>query len=406
MTDVFADGAVITYDAHSYADPHSLFRRIREVGSVVRVRSLGGVEGWWITGYDDVRAAFSDPRLSRDSAYLSPAFSGLSAELGIAGSGPLAAHMLNADPPRHARLRRPVTGVFSPRRVALLEGRIADIAAELMSAFPVGADIDLITAFAQPLPVEVICELLGVRIEDREQMRRWSDTLVSARKSDVRRIPEVARRLTEYLSVTFAERARSPRDDLVSALVGGTEDGDRLSRDELFSTVILLIVAGHETTVDLIANTVYTLLTHPRQRAEVMADPDMWPDLVEEVLRFEPPAVVAMWRFATEDIVIGGVRIKAGEPVLLAAGATGRDPQRFDRPDELDPHRGDIAHLAFGHGVHFCLGSHLARLEARVAVSALFRRFPELTLAGSPDEVPWRQVGWAARGPASLPVRV
>jgi cytochrome P450 len=406
VTHLLAEGEVITYGADSYADPHSLFQRIRDAGRAVRVRSSHGVDAWYIAGYDDVRAAFSDPRLSRDSAYLSPAFAGLAAELGIAGSGTLAAHMMNADPPHHARLRRPVTAAFGPRRIALLEARVAGIAEDLLSAFPPGADIDLVTAFAQPLPVAVICELLGVRVEDREQMRAWSKTLVSARPSDVRQVPEVARQLTGYLSRIFAERRREPRDDLVSALIGAAEDGDRLSGDELFSTVILLIVAGHETTVNLISNTVYTLLTQPRQRAEVMADPALWPGLIEEVLRFEPPAVTAMWRFATEDIVIGGALIKAGEPVLLAAGATGRDPGHFARPDDFDPHREDTAHLAFGHGVHYCLGSHLARLEARVAVSALFRRFPGLTLAGRPEEVPWRTIGWAVRGPDSLAVRL
>lgn len=406
MAYVFADNEVITYDAASYADPHPLFRHIRERGRVVRVRTLRGVDGWWITRYDDVRAALSDPRLSRDSAYLSSDCAGLSVELGISGSGPLTTHMMNADPPDQARLRRPVTGAFSPRRVALLEDRIADIAERLLSAFAVGEQIDLVAAFAQPLPVEVICELLGVRVEDRGQMRRWSNTLISARPSDVRRIPEVAGELTGYLSRIFAERAREPRDDLVSALVGAAGNENGLSRDELFSTVILLIVAGHETTVNLISNIVWTLLSHPEQRAEVMADPALWPGVVEEVLRFEPPAVVAMWRFAREDIVIGSVRIRAGDPVLLAAGSTGRDPRRFDRPDDLDPHREDIAHLAFGHGVHYCLGSHLARLEARIAVSALFRRFPELTLACRPEEVPWRKIGWAARGPVSLAIRV
>jgi cytochrome P450 len=403
---VYAEGEIITYSANSYADPRPLFRRIREAGHVVRVRSPRGVDGWWITGYDDVRAAFSDPRLSRDSTYLSPACAALAAELGISGSGPLAAHMMNADPPRHTRLRRPVTGAFSPRRIALLQERIAGIAAGLLSAFPAGEDIDLITAFAQPLPVEVICELLGIPVQDRQQMRRWSSTLISARPSDVRQLPAVARQLTGYLSGIFAERERAPQDDLVSALVSATEDGNRLSRDELYSTVILLIVAGLETTVNLISNTVYTLLTQPGQRAGVMADPALWPDLIEEVLRFEPPAVAAMWRFATEDLVIGGVPIKAGEPVLLATGATGRDPRHFSRPDDFDPHRKDIDHMAFGHGVHYCLGSHLARLETRVAVSALFRRFPELTLACRQEEVPWRKIGWAARGPQNLAIRV
>lgn len=406
MAHGFVDGEVITYDAEAYADPHPLFCHIRGRGRAVRVRGPRSEAGWWITGYDDVRAVFSDGRLSRDSAYLSPAFPGLSAELGVAGSGPLTAHMLNADPPDQARLRKPVSAAFGSRRVAGLAGRIADIAERLLAALTAGADIDLVDAFAQPLPVEVICELLGVQVEDRRQMRSWSNTIMSARPSDVRRIPQVAGELSGYLSRIFADRAREPREDLVSTLVGAAGQDSQLSRDELYSTVILLIVAGHETTVNLISNTIYTLLTHPDQRAEVMAEPALWPVLVEEVLRFDPPVVVAMWRFAREDILLDGARISAGDPVLLACGSTGRDPRRFDRPDDLDLHREDIAHLAFGHGVHYCIGSHLARLEARIAVSTLLRRFPEITLACPPEEVPWRKIGWAGRGPVSLPVRV
>lgn len=317
--------------------------------------------------------------------------------------------MLDSDPPRHTRLRRLVARAFTARRVESLRPRVQQITDELLDAMAARPDrrADLIAAFAAPLPMTVICELLGVPGLDRQRFRSWSGEIV-APLNGVGADPRAVEEMTAYLLELVAAKAEDPGEDLLSALIRTRdEDGGRLSPDELIGMAFLLLVAGHETTVNLIGNGVRALLAHPDQLAALRADPDALIDgAVEEMLRYDGPVQHATYRFAATDLELGGVSIEAGSSVLVALAAADRDPARFAHPgpDVFDIRRTGPGHLAFGHGIHFCLGAPLARMEARIAVRALLDRFPDLAEApdaGPPDWLP----GSLMRGVTRLPLQ-
>jgi cytochrome P450 len=389
-----------TVDLHAYgedftADPYPVYARLRERGPVHHVRTPDTGEMWLVVGHDEARAALADPRLSKNWQSLLPE--------GASEAG-FASHMLDSDPPRHTRLRKLVSREFTPRRVEALRPRVQRITDDLIDAMLPGGSADLVDALAFPLPMTVICELLGVPDLDRKAFRGWSNEIVGPTGPEAEAEAVIA--MTAYLEELIEDkRCSAPRDDLLSALIRTRyEDGDQLSPDELVGMAFLLLVAGHETTVNLIANGMLALLRHPDQLAALRADPGLLDGAVEEMLRYDGPVETATWRFARETMEIGGIRISAGEFVLVALASADRDPGRFPEPDTFDIRRAAQGHLAFGHGIHYCLGAPLARLEGRIAVRTLLDRCPDLALAAAPTALTWRP-GLLIRGVHRLPVR-
>ena len=314
--------------------------------------------------------------------------------------------MLNSDPPRHTRLRGLVSKAFTPRSVRALEGRMEQIVGEMLDATAGKSEFDVIDALAYPLPVIIIAEMLGVPSEDRGRFRHWSDEAVRGlgvtTLDDMRASIQAGRELTAYLEPIAEARRREPRDDLLSGLLQAEEAGDRLTMEEVFQTVILLLVAGNETTTKLIGNGLLALLRHPEQFERLRDNPDLIDTAVDELLRWDGP-VHATGRAALEDFEFQGARIKKGQMIMMGIASANRDPSRFSDPETLDIAREDNPHLSFGHGLHFCIGSALARLEARAALSGLIQRYPAMKLAS--DKPVWGP-NLALRGLAELPIRV
>ncbi|HXP57998.1 MAG TPA: cytochrome P450 [Streptosporangiaceae bacterium] len=378
------------------SDPWSVYRRLRQAGPVQRAVLAHGEPVWLITGHDDARALLADPRLSTD-------FFGVRALLpGAAGpyESPLSAHMLNTDPPAHTRLRSLVDQAFTTRNVARLRPRIEQIADELLDRLPVGGPADLIEDYAVPLPVTVICELLGVPAGDRNDFRRWAKAIVSTVPPHVAR--ESERSVSAYLTALIDAKRVSPADDLLSDLVHQTGEGV-LWPDELVRMAFLLLVAGLEKMVSLIGNGTLALLQHPAELARLRAAPGLLPAAVEEFVRYEGAIHIATIRFTTEPVTVRGQVIPADELVLISLLAANRDRDRYADPDTLDLTRAPAGHLAFGHGPHYCVGAPLARLEGEIAIGRLLRRFPALALAGEAGDLHWRG-SLLVRSLSSLPV--
>jgi cytochrome P450 len=390
------DIAVERLGADYFADPYSVHARLRAQRPVTPVVMPGGPGAWLITGYAEARAALADPRLSKHTPGWHPEPGSIFAALDL--------HMLNSDPPDHARLRKLVTKAFTARRVERLRPRIAAITAGLLEDMSGRAELDLLASFAFPLPITVICELLGVPAGDRDDFRAWSATIVANSAA-----PEVfhahATAMVRYFTALLAAKRRESGDDLLSALIAARDEEDRLSEDELVSMAFLLLVAGHETTVNLIASGVLALLLNPAELARLRAEPALIGGAVEELLRYVNPVNHTTFRCAAEPVEIGGVRISRGDPVLVALSGADRDPARFGDPDRLDLGRDSSGHLAFGHGIHYCLGAPLARLEAQIAVSRLLARFGSISLAVPADSLRWRP-STLIHGLESLPVRL
>jgi cytochrome P450 len=396
-----------------FQDPLSVFARMREESPVTSVITPEGQRAWLITRYEDVRRALADPRLSKDWRKLrGPGF------VPDPSVGFLMAHMLNADPPDHTRLRRLVQKAFTPGRVAGLRPRIEAITASLLDAMAGGGSggsgraadpagdgvVDLITEFAFPLPMTVICELLGIPDGDREEFKTWSQVILSSTATfDEYRAAGGA--MYGYFTRLLADKRAAPADDLLSALITARDSGDSLDEPELLAMIFLLLVAGHETTVNLIATGTLALLTHPSEFSRLRADPSLLPGAVEELLRFANPLNHATDRYAPEPLEVAGVVIPAGEPVLVVTSSANRDPARFPDPDRLDVGRDASGHVAFGHGIHYCVGAPLARLEGEIAFGALLARFPGLSLAVEPAALRWRPSS-LIHGLEALPVRL
>ncbi len=386
-----------------FQDPAGFFARLRESGPVAEAWMPRYGRVWVVTGYAEVRAALADPRLAKDMGR----WPGGGRTRPSLATG-VEAHMLHRDPPDHTRLRRLAQKAFTPRRAAM-RPRAQEIAAGLLDELDERAGdgdvIDLLPRYARPLPIAVICELLGVPAADREWLR---DTVYAY--DDAAQHDRVERELAAYFTGLIAAKQAEPGDDLVSALVLARDDeADRgaggLTSAELLGMVYLLVMAGFDTTVNLIASGTLALLTHPGELARLRADPALLPAAVEELLRFTSPVNHANDRFTTEAVTLGGVTIPAGEWVFVAISAAGRDPAQYPAPDRLDLGRDTSGHVAFGHGVHHCLGAPLARMEAEVALGALLPRYPELALAVPGPDLRWRPVS-LMNGLESLPVRL
>jgi cytochrome P450 len=382
--------------AEYFSDPYSVHARLRAEHPVAQVIMPGGTPAWLVTGYAEARAALTDPRLGKLPKGWRPPPDSLLASLDL--------HMLNLDPPDHERLRKLVNKAFTARRVEELRPRITAITAELLDDMSTRREVDLLTSFAFPLPITVICELLGVPVADRDQFRAWSATIVADTVSP-ERFQADATAMTVYFQRLLAARRREPADDLLSALIAARDEEDRLSENELLSMAFLLLVAGHETTVNLIASGTLALLLNPGELARLRADRSLLGSAVEELLRYVNPVNNATFRFTGEPVELGGVPIGPGEVVLVSLSGANRDPSRYAGPDRLDLSRDSGGHLAFGHGIHYCLGAPLARLEAEIAFRGLLERFGSMTLAVRPDELRWRP-STLIHGLESLPVRL
>ncbi|MGI5399735.1 cytochrome P450 family protein [Streptomyces sp. CA-135486] len=381
------------------ADPYVVYARLREAGPVHRIAGTDGLPAWLVTRYDDVRQALADPRLSLDKRNAAPG-----GYRGMALPPALDANLLNMDPPDHTRIRRLVSQAFTPRRVAQLREPIRKTADQLLDAIAPHGRADLIASYAAPLPINVICDLLGVAPEDRRDFRAWTDALVAPDPAEPSRAKEAVGAMLAFFTELIARKRAEPADDLLSAMIAVRDEEDRLSEDELMSLAFVILFGGYENTVHLIGNATLALLSHPDQLAALRADPGRLGGAVEEFARYDGPAPLAIRRFPVEDITIGGVTIPAGETVLLSLAAAHRDPQRFTDPDRLDIGRDATGHLALGHGIHYCLGAPLARMETEIALAALLERFPRLDLDVPYGELRWRP-SLRARGLLSLPVR-
>jgi cytochrome P450 len=394
------------FDPVFKADPYPTYARLRSSAPVHRATLPDGRGVWLITRYEDVLAVLKDERFVKNwRSALTPE---QRAEIPPIPEvmKPLSQNMLDTDPPDHERLRALVSKAFTPRLIERMRPRVQAIADGLLDAVQDRGGMDLIDDYAFPLPITVIAELLGVPAEDRNNFREWSDAAVSGNASqeylEEILIPHM-QAFTDYLRALFEEKHANPRDDLVSALVQAEEAGDKLSEDELLGMVFLLLVAGHETTVNLIGNGVLALLQHPDQLRKLKDDPSLIKPAVEELLRYDGPVETSTERFAREDVDMGRTVIPRGEMVLVVLAAADHDPERFSDPDDLDITRTDNRHLAFGKGIHHCLGAPLARMEGQIAISTLLRRMPNLRLKEPPESLSWRP-GMILRGLRGLPV--
>lgn len=349
-----------------------------------------------VTGYAEAREALGDARLSKDTAAF---FAGKASRRRL---HPAVAHtMLACDPPRHTRLRKLVTKAFTTGAVKELRPFIARVTDELLDQWPADGPFDFVAGLAVPLPVSVICELLGVPEADRADVRRWSAELFAAGEPDV--IDAASHSMADYMTGLIAAKRLEPGTSLLDRLISARDGGDHLSEEELVSLAVLLLVAGHETTTNFLGNAVLALLQHPAELHRLRENPDGVPAGLDELLRFEAPVSTATFRFTTEDVTLGGTGIPAGVPVHVSLGAANRDPERFPAPDRLDLDRDASAHLSFGHGIHRCAGAPLAKAEAEIALRAVLTRFPGIRLAVPPDRLIWRRTR-LVRGLASLPV--
>jgi cytochrome P450 len=387
------------FDRAHRADPYPYFRRLRERAPIYR-NPLGH---WLISRHRDVAAVFRDQRFGHGSEQL---LGKNNFRRPVQGrSRPF----ILLDPPEHTRLRSLVNKAFTPRMVNRLEERIQQIVDDLLDVALERNEIDLMDAFAYSVPVMVISELLGVPQQDMEAVKDLSHVVARGVDPDFQHSPEEMKRraeafsqFDEYFKGLLEERRERPQDDLLSGLVAVRESGSSLTEGELLTTCILLYVAGHETTMDLIGNGTLALLRNPGELRRLHGDPDLTPSAVEELLRFDPPTQLTR-RTALQDVELGGFLIRQGEQVVLMRGAANRDPEVFERPDELDLGRRNNKHLSFDGGIHFCLGAPLARLEGRIAFSTLLRRAPGIELMTG--DLKYRD-NLVIRGLVELPVRL
>jgi cytochrome P450 len=394
----------IRLDRSLVRDPWAVYPDLRTEAPVRPVVMPDGTPGWLVTRYAEAKALLDDRRLSKDRLSAVPLYPDPDNGLHTL---PLSDNMLHVDPPDHTRLRRLVSKTFTSRAVARLRPAIQRIADDLLVTMAADAaehgSVDLLDALAFPLPIAVISELLGVPHDDRARLRGWSKAFTSG--VPLTELNRAAQEVSEYLAGLVAAKRAEPTDDLLSDLVQVTDEGDRLSETELAAMALLLVIAGHETTVNLIGNSVLALLRHPDQLAALRADPALLPGAIDEFLRYEGPIHIATTRFTTEPVQVGDVTIPADEFVFISLLAANRDAERFPDADRLDITRAAGGHLAFGHGIHYCVGAPLARLEAEITLSTLLRTFGTLRLAGDPTELTWRGSS-LIHGLRHLPVRV
>ncbi|MFF8264870.1 cytochrome P450 [Streptomyces virginiae] len=383
-------------DLSFFQDPYPTYAELRGAAPVQKVPT--GSDGHYscvVTGYAEAREAFADPRLSKDTGRF---FAGRPPGRNLHPA--VSRSMLATDPPQHTRVRKAVAPAFTAGPVARLRPYITDVVDELLSDWEPGGQADLVASLAVPLPVTVICELLGVPGGDRSMVAQWSNDLFAAGRPD--RIDSASHSLAGYMAELVVSKRSTPDGRLLHDLLVRSGEG-QVTEAEVVSLAVLLLVAGHETTTDFIGNALLALIQHPDALARLREAPELIPTALDELLRFDSPVSIATFRHSTEALTLGGTDIPAGVPVLIAPGAANRDPAAFARPDRLDLAREATSHLAFGHGIHRCLGAPLARAEGEIALRALLTRFPAIRLAVPGEELRWRQTR-LMRGLEALPV--
>ncbi|WP_231626991.1 cytochrome P450 family protein [Streptomyces apocyni] len=390
-------------------DPYPAYAWLREHAPVHRTRLPSGVEAWLITRYADAKQALADQRLSKNPAHhAEPAHA--KGKTGIPGErkAELMTHLLNIDPPDHTRLRRLVSKAFTPRRVAEFAPRVQELTDQFIDGFAARGEADLIHDFAFPLPIYAICDLLGVPPEDQDDFRDWAGMMIRHGGGPRGGVARSVKKIRDYLAELIHRKRENPGDDLISGLIKASDHGEHLTENEAAAMCFVLLFAGFETTINLIGNGLYALFQNPGQRTRLQdslrrGERGLLETGVEELLRYDGPVELATWRFATEPLSVGGQHIATGDPVLVVLAAADRDPARFTDPDTLDLSRRDNQHLGYGHGIHYCLGAPLARLEGQLALATLLTRLPDIQLAVPPEELRWRG-GLIMRGLRQLPV--
>lgn len=408
------DPASQDFASHAY----ERYAELREESPVHRLLQPDGTEVWLITRYDDVRAALADPRLSRDPrpVWRTLEERRLVSPVGAPGTstsptylGLNAAHLMVSDPPEHTRLRRLAGAAWTPRRIGRLRPRIEALTRRLLNEMAEKESVDLLSAFAFPLPITAIYELVGVPAADRPLLRRWADLMESTNPELVQLWEQTfVQYASELVRATMSHLRRDlPQEeqpDLLHALLAAGDEHDRLSHEEIAEMLVLLLNAGHETTAALIGNGMLALLRRPDQREVLRRHPELLPNAVEELIRYDGPAERATFRFSLEPLTFGGVTIPAHQMVGVVIASADHDPGQFEDPDRLDVARPRPEHVGFGHGIHFCVGAPLARLVGEIAFGALLARFPEMELACRVEDLRFRAAGYQLRALRALPV--
>ncbi len=389
-------------------NPATLYTQLRQQGPLCYVSDFGGTGAWVVTTYEDAIVVLKDPRFIRDSHKVAPPEDEQHSSGNIASLLKLVTwrrDMATVDPTDHTRLRHLASKAFTPHMIERLRPRIQQITDELLDAVQQQGQMDLINDFAFPLPITVIGELLGIPVEDRKQFRTWTDAMLAMNGESQQVAANVSaiQSFVSYIKTLLSEKRAHPGSDLTSGLVQAEENGDALDEGELISTIFLLIVAGHVTTVNLIGIGMLALLEHPEQMHLLQQDLSLIPSAIEELLRYTAPVSLAAPRWAREDVVMRDKLIRKGEMVFVSLVAANTDPQHFHDPELLDITRHENQHLAFGKGIHYCLGAPLARLEGQIAFSTLLQRLPHLRLAVDPEQLTWARTP-VLRSLTSLPV--
>lgn len=375
-------------------NPYPVYEKLRQSDPILNLQFPDGRFGWLISNYEEAVEALKDGRFSKDVAKA----------MGQEQTSVFSTNMLFSDPPDHKRLRGLVQKGFTPQRIADMRGHIQEIADNLLDAVSSKDTMNLIDEYAFKLPIIVISEILGVPTEDQDKFRVWSNSIIGASNQEMNE--QVVQHMNEfiaYLKDWFAKVREQPGDDMISQLVIAENQGDRLSEQELYGVVTLMIIAGHETTVNLIGNGVLALLEHPEQRKLLQEQPELIHGAIEEMLRYNGPVEFSTSRWAAEDMDFHGVHIKKGDLVVIALNSANRDASQFENPDIFDITREKSQHLAFGKGIHLCLGAPLARLEGEIAINTLLRRYPNFELQRDIDELEWRP-GMIVRGVKEIPI--
>lgn len=381
-----------------HQNPYDYYKKIRPHQPFAKVKMLNeGHTTWMAFTYKAAEAVLKDNRFIKDMRTVFPD------EMTDENLPPIAQSMLFVDPPDHHRLRSLVQSGFTPKRIEKLRGHIEEIAREQAKLMSNKETVDFINAYAFPIPIRVICELLGVPSEDQLDFQRWSTTLVDI--NDDSEYDKVNMEFMAYLGKLTEQKRVSPGEDLMSYLIQAEEEGERLTVSELYGVVMLLIVAGHETTVNLIANGLLALLTHPEQLALLKADPSLVAQAIEELLRFNGPVEFSTDRWAKESFMFMGQQVAKGDHVIVSLASANHDPAAFENPNTLDITKEKSPHLAFGKGIHYCLGAPLARIEGEIAIQVLLEEYPSLTLAAELSELEWRQ-SFIIRGLKQLPINL
>jgi len=385
-------------------DAYEIYKESRKVQPILFVNQIEIGKEWLITRYEDALPLLKDNRLKKDQANVFPQDT-KNMYLSVDNSDHLTTHMLNSDPPNHSRLRSLVQKAFTPKMISQLDGRIQRIADDLISEIERKGTLNLVDDYSFPLPIIVISEMLGIPKEDQAKFRIWSHAVIASPETP-EEIKETEKQLSEfitYLQYLVDVKRKEPKEDLVSGLIQAESEGSKLSAPELYSMIMLLIVAGHETTVNLITNTVLALLEHPDQLQLLKEKPELIDSAIEEGLRFYSPVEVTTARWAAEPFMIHDQEIKKGDMVIISLASANRDGNVFVNPDVFDITRKNNHHIAFGQGSHFCLGAPLARLEAKIAISTLLNRMPNIQIKGEREKVKW-QGNYLMRSLEELPL--